>query len=193
MARQVGPIYFTGTVGDLVFYKLGEHYYMRQKGDYNTKAVQKPGARPLMQLKQREFGRASALAKEVYWRRLPRNKRGHGVHGALTKIARQLLQQGKTDAEVKALVVPLYLGEAAKPEESTVTAPAEKPQLETPEVPTVKAPATYKKNEAHTGVPVANKEQFEQRAAANTLLIISQIYVPALHTTALPWRAVRCT
>ena len=135
MARQAGPLYFTGTIGDLIFYKIGENYYMRQAGSYNTKAVQKPGARPLMQLKQAEFGRASQLAKEVYWRQLPREKRGWGVHSKMTKIARQLLQEGKSEAEVLALVVPLYLGEVvgSKQEEPTAAvAPAEQPQQEKP-------------------------------------------------------------
>ncbi len=120
MAKQAGPFYFTGTIGDVVFYKLGDSYYARMQGSYNTKALQKPGARPLMQLRQQEFGRASALAKEVYWRQLPREERGRGVHSQLTRIARQLLREGKSEAEVKRQLVPLYLGQpvvAAMPAE----------------------------------------------------------------------------
>ena len=146
MARQAGPIYFTGTIGDLIFYKQGDNYFVRQKGSYNTKALQKPGARPLMQLKQAEFGKASTLAREVYWRQLPRQRRGHGVHGELTKIARQLLREGKSEAEVKTLVVPLYLGEptAVKKEQQATTASVttEKLQLGKPvETPKKNQPA----------------------------------------------------
>ncbi|HYH15232.1 MAG TPA: hypothetical protein VD794_08430 [Flavisolibacter sp.] len=126
MAKQAGPLFFTGTIGDVILYKVGDSYYARMKGSYNTKALQKPGARPLMQLRQQEFGQASKLAKEVYWRQLPRESRGRGVHGQLTRLARQLLRAGKSDAEVKTMLVPLYLGktiEATTPAEATVQAP----------------------------------------------------------------------
>ena len=36
MAKQAGPHYFTGTIGDLIFYKLGDNYYVRQKGEPTT-------------------------------------------------------------------------------------------------------------------------------------------------------------
>jgi hypothetical protein len=131
MAKQAGPFFFTGSIGDVILYKVGDQYLMRMKGSYNTKALQKPGARPLMQLKQQEFGKASKLAKEVYWRQLPRDKRGRGVHNQLTKIARELLKAGKSEAEIKTELVPLYLGE---PVAATPTAPAM--PTEQPPVPT---------------------------------------------------------
>ena len=104
MAKQAGPLYFTGTIGDLIFYKLGDNYYVRQKGSYNTKAVQTPGARPLMQLKQGEFGQASKLASEVY-RMLPKAMRGHGVHGRLTARVLERLRKGLTAEEIKTLLL----------------------------------------------------------------------------------------
>ena len=114
MAKQAGPHYFTGTIGDLIFYKLGDNYYVRQKGSYNTKALQKPGARPLMQLKQAEFGRASKLASEVY-RLLPRTLKKHGLFGQFTKAARTLLRQGKDEAAVKAALAKAFLPAPVEP------------------------------------------------------------------------------
>ena len=36
MAKQVGPLFITGTIDGIIFYKLGDHYYMRSKGSYKS-------------------------------------------------------------------------------------------------------------------------------------------------------------
>ena len=37
MAKQAGPIFFVGTIDDLVFYKLGDQYYVKRKSDYSKR------------------------------------------------------------------------------------------------------------------------------------------------------------
>jgi hypothetical protein len=108
MAKQAGPFFFTGTIGDVIFYKLGDQYYIRMKGDYNKKRMQKPGAYPLMQLKQAEFGQASKLASQVY-RLLPRAHKKQGLFGQFTRAARKLLKEGKTHEDVVAMLTQRYL------------------------------------------------------------------------------------
>jgi len=147
MARQAGPFYFVGAIDDLVFYKQGDNYYVRQKGKPTAgvkKRLKDPACYPLMHLRQKEFGRASKLASAVY-RTLPQEKRGHGVQGRLTKIVRGLLREGKSEAEVMTLLRPLYLGEpvAEKPTQpATAVAPLAKPQAEKRVVPAVKKQPT---------------------------------------------------
>ena len=36
MAKQVGPVFITGTIDGIIFYKLGDTYYLRSKGDYKS-------------------------------------------------------------------------------------------------------------------------------------------------------------
>jgi hypothetical protein len=120
MAKQAGPFFFTGTIGDVIFYKLGDQYYMRMKGDYNKKRMQKPGAYPLMQLRQQEFGQASKLASGVR-RQLPLAKRKEVTIGSLTKEARKLLRQGKTHEEIKAILLQAVLPAAPSPKQPEQT------------------------------------------------------------------------
>jgi hypothetical protein len=166
MAKQAGPFFFTGTIGDVIFYKLGDQYYIRMKGDYNKKRMQKPGAYPLMQLKQAEFGQASKLASQVY-RLLPRAQKKQGLFGQYTKAARQLLKEGKTHEEVIGLLQALYIvkKEAKKQQAQTivVTTPVEPKRL----------PAKAPKD---TPAPMT------QSLPANAMLINNQWYVPVVST-----------
>ena len=106
MAKQVGPLFFTGTVDGVIFYKLGNQYYMRSKGDYKSgKQMRKdPHYKRTMQQAD-QFGTASKLLKEVYYRHLPRAVRKHGLYGKLTGLVNRWLQQGKGREEVRALLL----------------------------------------------------------------------------------------
>jgi hypothetical protein len=162
MAKQAGPFFFTGTIGDVIFYKLGDQYLMRMKGDYNKKRMQKPGAYPLMQLRQQEFGQASKLASQVY-RLLPRAQKKKGLFGQYTKAARKLLRQGKTHEEILAALQLICKGEKVVSKQ---------------DVPT--------NQEATSGVKKAEpkpkaKEQktlTQQAIPAGALLINGQVYLP---------------
>ena len=106
MAKQVGPLFITGTIDGIIFYKLGDNYYIRSKGSYKSaKRMRKdPRLQRTMQ-KAAQFGVASKLVKEVYYRHLPREVRRQGLFGQLTGMVNGWLQQGKTKEDVKALLL----------------------------------------------------------------------------------------
>jgi hypothetical protein len=80
MAKQVGPLFITGTIDGIIFYKLGEQYYIRSKGSYKSAKYMRrdPRLKRTMQ-KAAQFGQASDITKEVYYRHLPREIRKHGL------------------------------------------------------------------------------------------------------------------
>jgi hypothetical protein len=106
MAKQVGPLFFTGTVDGLIFYKLGDHYYMRSKGSYKSRKQMRrdPKYKRTME-KADQFGQASNLTKEVYYRYLPKAVRKHGLFSKLTGLVNGWLQQGKHKEEVLELLI----------------------------------------------------------------------------------------
>jgi hypothetical protein len=106
MAKQVGPLFITGTIDGIIFYKLGEQYYIRSKGCYKSAKYMRrdPRLKRTMQ-KAAQFGQASDITKEVYYRHLPREVRKHGLFGKLTGRVNGWLQQGKTREEVKELLI----------------------------------------------------------------------------------------
>jgi hypothetical protein len=106
MAKQVGPLFITGTIDGIIFYKLGEQYYIRSKGSYKSAKYMRrdPRLKRTMQ-KAAQFGQASDITKEVYYRHLPREIRKHGLFGQLTGRVNRWLQQGKTREEAKALLI----------------------------------------------------------------------------------------
>lgn len=68
MARQAGPLFFTGTIDGLIFYKVGDRYFVRKKGEPTTgtkKRLKDKACYPVLNMRKSEFGRASTLAREV--------------------------------------------------------------------------------------------------------------------------------
>jgi hypothetical protein len=106
MARQAGPLFITGTIDDLVFYKLGDNYYVRSKGEPTSttkKRLKHDKGYALLQLKRSEFGRASELVKSMYYT-LPLEVRKQGLFGTLTGKAVRWLRQGKSEEEIIVLL-----------------------------------------------------------------------------------------
>ena len=106
MAKQVGPLFVTGTIDGIIFYKLGNQYYMRSKGSYKSgKQMRKdPSYKRTMQNAYR-FGEASEIVKSVYYRHLPKAVRKHGLFGKLTGLVNRWLYAGKAEAEVRELLL----------------------------------------------------------------------------------------
>jgi len=106
MAKQVGPLFFSGTIDGLIFYKLGDHYYIRSKGSYKSAKHMRrnPKYKRTMQQADR-FGEASQLLQEVYYRQLPKAVRKHGLYGKLTGMINSWLYQGKSKEEVQGLLM----------------------------------------------------------------------------------------
>ena len=106
MAKQVGPLFITGTIDGIIFYKLGEKYYLRSKGAYKSgKQMRKdPYYRRTIE-KADQFGLASKLVRWVYYRHLPRAVRKNGLFGKLTGMVNRWLQEGKSKEEVQEMLI----------------------------------------------------------------------------------------
>src|SRR5688572_28396186 len=106
MAKQVGPLFITGTIDGIIFYKLGDQYYLRSKGDYKSaKRMRKDPRLKRTMEKASQFGEASKITKEVYYRQLPKEVRRQGLFGKLTGRVNSWLQQGKTREEAKEALI----------------------------------------------------------------------------------------
>jgi hypothetical protein len=106
MAKQVGPLLFTGTINGLIFYELNGKYYSRSKGSYKSAKHMRrnPKYKRTMENADR-FGMASKLVREVYYQYLPKAMRKQGVYGKLTGKVRDWLQEGKSREEAQALLI----------------------------------------------------------------------------------------
>lgn len=101
MAKQIGPLFFTGCMGDLCFYKLDGQYYVRMKSSLSGKRVKKDPRFRLTMLYAGLMGQASKIASAVY-RVLPDDKRQHALYRVLTGEALCLLKKGMPADAVKA-------------------------------------------------------------------------------------------
>lgn len=100
MARQTGPVYYTGTIGPITYYKLfGEHYYLRTKSSLTKKRFEKDPAFARSRQRSKEFGYAVQLASEIN-RKLPKARRGKGFMGKLIGQVHKALLSGKNAAIV---------------------------------------------------------------------------------------------
>ena len=125
MAKQVGPLFITGTIDGIIFYKLGEQYYMRSKGSYKSgkKMRKDPRLKRTMQNADR-FGGASQLVQYIYYRHLPREVRRHGLFGELTGMVNRWLYQGKSTEETEALLIAYCQSLQPKSKVPEATTPA---------------------------------------------------------------------
>jgi hypothetical protein len=106
MAKQVGPLFITGTIDGIIFYKLGDQYYLRSKGSYKSaKYMRKDPRLKRTMEKANQFGEASKITKEVYYRQLPREVRRQGLFGQLTGMVNSWLQKGKSREEARELLI----------------------------------------------------------------------------------------
>jgi hypothetical protein len=106
MAKQVGPLFFTGTIDGIIFYKVGDKYYSRSKGSYKSAKHMRrnPKYKRTMENADR-FGMASTLVREVYYQHIPKALRKRGVYGKLTGKVRDWLQEGRSREEALVLLI----------------------------------------------------------------------------------------
>jgi hypothetical protein len=98
MAKQEGPFFITGTIGQVCFYRLHEDYYARTKSSLNGTRVKSDPAFGKTMIYAGLLKEASLLASAVY-RGLARDKRIHALYRQLTGEAMRLLREGKNIAE----------------------------------------------------------------------------------------------
>jgi hypothetical protein len=99
MAKQVGPIFIEGTLGNITFYKRKGTWVARKKTSLNKKRVSTDPAFAASRRASACFGSAATLAKTIYWQ-LPAHKRGRGVIGKITGLANGMLAKGHKENEV---------------------------------------------------------------------------------------------
>jgi hypothetical protein len=106
MAKQVGPLFFTGTVDGIIFYELNGKYYIRSKGSYKSAKHMRRNPKYKRTMENADqFGIASKMTREVYYQFVPKAARKHGVYGKLSGLATTLLHEGKNIDEARALLV----------------------------------------------------------------------------------------
>ncbi len=114
MARQAGPIYFTGTIDDITFYKMEDQYYARKKSSLDRKQFRTDPKFKRSRVAANKFGEASKLASTIYWH-LPKALRGKGVVNRLTGQVGRLLKEGKEVNQIIEHFKQLYTPVVAKP------------------------------------------------------------------------------
>ena len=100
MKEQKGALRLTGTAkhSDITFYERDGVFLWRKKTSLTKERVKKDPAFARSRRASDAFGKASILAKKVYWQ-LPEEKRKHRMFGQVTKFACKLLKEGVEETE----------------------------------------------------------------------------------------------
>jgi len=101
MSKQRGPVYFTGTVDGICYYKMNGKYYARRKSTLSRKRVRRDPAFARTRRNAELLGQASRVAAGVY-RLLPRAQKKLDLYRAMTGQAMEMFKKGADEAEVKA-------------------------------------------------------------------------------------------
>lgn len=108
MAKQVGPVYCTGTIGMVCFYKMQGKYYARLKSSLTGRRVKKdPAFRRTME-NANILGEASRIASAVY-RSVPSEEKCQGLYRMMTGIAIRMLKQRINPMKVLAALEVQFL------------------------------------------------------------------------------------
>lgn len=100
MSKQCGPVYITGTVKGICYYRMNGKYYARRKSSLSRKRVKKDRVFALTRKYAELLGEASSVAAVVY-RLLPKGQKKLSLYRAMTGQAMRMLKQGASEAEVK--------------------------------------------------------------------------------------------
>ncbi|WP_298734480.1 hypothetical protein [uncultured Chitinophaga sp.] len=100
MSKQRRPVYITGTVNGICYYKMNGRYYARRKSSLSRKRVKRDPAFRLTRKYAGLLGQASRIAVGVY-RLLPRHQKKIALYRAMTGKAMALLKQGADEASIR--------------------------------------------------------------------------------------------
>jgi hypothetical protein len=100
MAKQVGPVFLTGTVGNITYYKMDGQYYARSKSSLSRKRVKRSRSFKRTMEYADWLAQASKIAAAIY-RLFPRKTRQHADYRTITGQAMQLLKSGVEKAVVE--------------------------------------------------------------------------------------------
>jgi len=101
MAKQMGPVFLTGTAGGLTYYKMNGQYYARAKSSLSSRRVKKSQGFQRTMEHARRLAAASRIGSVIY-RQLPCESRQHAQYRAITGQAIQLLKSGMDAAATQA-------------------------------------------------------------------------------------------
>jgi hypothetical protein len=158
MARQTGPVYYTGTIHNITYYKLYEDaYYLRTKSSLDAARFYKDPAFAKSRERSEDFGGAAGLASAIY-KLLPKKNRGRGFMGKLIGQVHTLLLKGKSAKEVQ---------EAVLKEHGVVLPESKEPRPEAPLKELVQPPVGQEVQRQYEQV---SEERYKLQAFLNTLL-----------------------
>lgn len=100
MSKQKGPVYFTGTVDGICYYKMNGRYYARRKSTLSRKRVKRDPSFTLTRKYANLLGQASRIAVGVY-RLLPKDQKKIALYRAMTGQAMAMLKQGADEAAIR--------------------------------------------------------------------------------------------
>lgn len=107
MAKQVGPVFLTGTVGNITYYKMDGQYYARSKSSLSRKRVKRSRSFKRTMEYADWLAQASKIAAAIY-RLFPRKTRQHDDYRTITGQAMQLLKSGVEKEIVQELLEKEY-------------------------------------------------------------------------------------
>jgi hypothetical protein len=132
MAKQVGPIYYEGTIGDIVFYQMDGEYYARFKGNYKSRKQMQRNPRFERTLHySKQFGKSSTTASWVYQRHLPKELMSRDVWNTFISKASRLRNNGRSEKEIKEALIQ-YCEQLIQGTEAAKQSPLLKPETTTP-------------------------------------------------------------
>jgi hypothetical protein len=108
MARQKGPIFFVGTIGNLVYYKRGNNYFVKEKSFPSKEQIKYSKNFKETRNRNNEFGGGSRIGK-AFRDSIPSLIKTYGdpdLSGRLTRIFYSVIKNGsgkigKRNAELK--------------------------------------------------------------------------------------------
>ena len=107
MPKQCGPLFITGTIDDVCFYKMQGEYYARMKSSLTRKRVLKDPKFQLTRVHAALLGEASKIASRVY-RLVTGERKKHTLYREITGKAIYLLREGKDTETIFQLLSEQY-------------------------------------------------------------------------------------
>ena len=121
MGKLDKGVHFTGTIGNLCYYEMGDSTYVRSKSSLTRKRVLKDKAFEKTRKYASNLGLASQIGSEIY-RALPRDIKGRWLYRTITGEAASLLYEGMQEQEVKDSLWKKYIHDTACYNEEAIKA-----------------------------------------------------------------------
>src|ERR1044071_8019236 len=108
MGKEAIGVTATGTIGNVTFYRMDGKQYSRAKSSLSRERVLTKPEFELTRKHAGQFGRASALASQIY-QALPQTAQGRPIFRTIAGEAASLLYSGKEEQEVKDILFKKYI------------------------------------------------------------------------------------